>query len=91
MSSLRAFLVCTDYARELTCSAVSRPKPVKDLWLATHLRNECSAAFSREVRAATVKCSCQAWDKAQFDAVICPVITVPALEHGRTTLLAPVA
>ncbi|ORX37379.1 putative Acetamidase [Kockovaella imperatae] len=60
--------------------AVSRPKSVKELWAATALRDECNAEFCRA-----------AWDHEAFDAVICPVLSVPAMEHGRTTLLSPVA
>ncbi|RSH93004.1 hypothetical protein EHS25_008452 [Saitozyma podzolica] len=60
------------------CFAQSRPKSVHELWYWTEQRDLYANAFRQ-----------QAWETDNFDAIICPVQAVPALEHGRTKFLSP--
>ena len=61
-------------------AAVSHPKSVSEYWYWCKQRDEFSNKFTS-----------LAWDQKKYDAVICPVQAVPALEHGATELLSPLA
>ncbi|EIW72395.1 hypothetical protein TREMEDRAFT_26851 [Tremella mesenterica DSM 1558] len=60
--------------------AVSRGKSVPEYWEWTYRRD----MYAQQFREA-------AWDVGQFDALICPVMATPALKHGKTKFLSPLA
>ncbi|KAL7419251.1 hypothetical protein Q5752_006088 [Cryptotrichosporon argae] len=58
----------------------SRPKSVDEVWQWTDRRDQYAAAFDKS-----------AWKIGKYDVLLCPVQAVPALEHGKTRLLSPLA
>ncbi|ORY29336.1 amidase signature domain-containing protein [Naematelia encephala] len=61
--------------------ATSKPsKKISDFWAWTDRRNKYIQAFNKA-----------AWEDHHFDMLLCPVQAVPALEHGRTKFLSPLA
>jgi Asp-tRNA(Asn)/Glu-tRNA(Gln) amidotransferase A subunit family amidase len=58
--------------------AVSGKKSTHEYWQWTGQRDNYIIKFFKEV-----------WEDKGFDFLICPVMAVPALEHGQTQYLSP--
>ncbi|WOO83522.1 Fatty acid amide hydrolase 1 [Vanrija pseudolonga] len=60
--------------------SASKPKSAAEYWDWTAARNDYIEAFYKA-----------AWEEEQYDFILSPVQAVPALEHGRTKELSPLA
>jgi len=74
--------------------AVSKPKSVNDFWYWIDRRDKYTSELNQLVSSSIRRCArayAEMWNTNKFDAVICPVQAVPALEHDRTADLSPLA